>query len=141
MKFEGIGPVELKVRVFCNKTRIYIIIIFSDANFGFHLKRGPCYKAVTWLPCTCVHVFILIQSYMFTFLTGVPHWKMVLFMDIVYFLLSYIILSCKIVDSDWLRVNITRWIRKPRPNTWWNLATGDIAWRRVIFQKYDHFLR
>ena len=92
-----------------------------------------------WLPC--VHVFILIQSYMFTFLTGVPHWKMILFMDIVYFLLSYIILSCKIVDSDWLRVNITRWIRKQRPNTWWNLATGDIAWRRVIFQKIWSFLK
>ena len=51
MKFEGIvlSPVELKVRVFCNKTRICIIIIFSDANFGFHLKRGPYYKAVTRL--------------------------------------------------------------------------------------------
>ena len=24
---------------------------------------------------------------------------------------------------------------KPRANMWWHLATGDIAWRRVIFQK------
>ena len=24
---------------------------------------------------------------------------------------------------------------KPRPNTWRNLATGEIAWRRVIFPK------
>ena len=25
-----------------------------------------------------------------------------------------------------IKINITRWIMKPRPNTWWNLATGDI---------------
>ena len=25
-----------------------------------------------------------------------------------------------------IKINITRWIMKSRPNTWWNLATGDI---------------
>ena len=34
-----------------------------------------------------------------------------------------------------IKFNITRWIMKPRPNTWWNLATGDITCLRVIFKK------
>ena len=40
--------------------------------------------------------------------------------------------------AEWhlIKINITRWIVKPRPNTWWNLATGDFARRRVTFQKY-----
>ena len=39
---------------------------------------------------------------------------------------------------DWenlIKINITRGFIKPRPNTWWNLSTGDSAWRRVIFLK------
>ena len=35
-----------------------------------------------------------------------------------------------------IKINVTSWIMKPRPNTWWILATGDIAWRREMFQKY-----
>ena len=50
-----------------------------------------------------------------------------------------IMLACKIVIL--IKINITCWITKPRPNTWWNLDTGDIAWRRVIFQKISNRLR
>ena len=35
-----------------------------------------------------------------------------------------------------IKINITRWIMKPRPSTWWNFVMGDIARRRVIFQIY-----
>ena len=31
------------------------------------------------------------------------------------------------------------WTPPPPPNRWWNLATGDIAWRRVIFQSPKKF--
>ena len=34
-----------------------------------------------------------------------------------------------------IKINITRWIMKPRPNTWWDLATCVNAWRRVILKK------
>ena len=52
----------------------------------------------------------------------------------------YCILSCKVYSRFWLserhffQNQYHSRIMKPRPNTWWNLASGDIAWRRVIFQ-------
>ena len=42
-----------------------------------------------------------------------------------------IIVPCKIVHSDWLRINISCWIMKPRPKTWLNLAMGDTP-KRIL---------
>ena len=54
------------------------------------------------------------------------------------------VLSCRIPVVDCLAKTfdenqfnlLKRWIMKQQPNTSWNLATGDIAWGRVIFQKH-----
>ena len=46
-----------------------------------------------------------------------------------------IILLCKmIVFCDLIKINIIRLITKPRPDTWCNLRSCDIAWRRGIWQ-------
>ena len=39
-----------------------------------------------------------------------------------------------LAERHLIKINNTRGLMKPRPNAWWNVATGDIAWRRVIFQ-------
>ena len=38
-------------------------------------------------------------------------------------------------EGHLIKINITRRIMKPRPNMWWNLVMGDIAWRWAIFKK------
>ena len=51
--------------------------------------------------------------------------------------LQWLLINEIFVNSEGhlIKINITRQIMKPRPNMWWNLAVGDIAWRWVIFKK------
>ena len=53
-----------------------------------------------------------------------------------------IILLCKMIVFDYffffcdlIKINIIRLITKPRPDTWCNFRSCDIAWRRGIWQK------
>ena len=58
----------------------------------------------------------------------------VCYLYILYLPIKYwILIDCETL----IKINITLWIMKPRPTKWWNLATGDIAWRRVILKKID----
>ena len=52
-----------------------------------------------------------------------------------YYMCYCLLRKFRLAEEHWIKINITRWIMKPRPHIWWNLAKGDIAWRRVIFQK------
>ena len=57
-----------------------------------------------------------------------------------YYTFIYQIVCFWLAERHMIKINITRWITKPRPNKWWNLATADIAWRWVILPKisYEH---
>ena len=40
----------------------------------------------------------------------------------------------RLAERHLITIHNTRWIMKPCPITWWNLATSDITWRPVTFQ-------
>ena len=64
-------------------------------------------------------------------LRGLDRWLFLCVHLNVYRCIFYITLSFWLANRHLIKINIM----KPRLNTSWDVATGDIAWRWVIFQK------
>ena len=98
------------------------IIYLACIQHNYAIIQNTCHFTLVIEHCPPLTNIMWILELSFSFYTPV--------FDILYFHVKYMIL---LAERHLIKINISRWIIKPCPYTWWNLATGYNDYSEIKF--------